>query len=109
VGLVIGLVGVLGIWALLILRSPQIQVTKDNLSAGRASIPRNLIGEPKAISKEEVFAERGPKLDPGAYKVFQGTVKTAIKIPISDPDDPTPYWLVSTRNPAKLVELLGKD
>ena len=109
VGLVIGLVGVLGIWALLVFRSPQIRVTKDNLSAGRASIPRNLIGEPKAISKEEVFAERGPKLDPGAYKVFQGTVKTAIKIPISDPDDPTPYWLVSTRNPAKLVELLSKD
>jgi hypothetical protein len=67
-----------------------------------------LIGEPEAIGKDDIFSERGPKLDPAAYKVFQGSVKTAIKIPISDPDDPTPYWLVSTRNPAKLVEILSR-
>jgi hypothetical protein len=108
VGLAIGLVGVLGIWGLLVFRSPQIRVTKDSLSAGRASIPRHLIGEPEAIYKDEIFAERGPKLDPAAYKVFQGSVRTAIKVPISDPDDPTPYWLVSTRNPAKLVKILSR-
>jgi hypothetical protein len=106
VGLLVGLVGVLGIWALLFFRSPQIRVTKENLTVGRASIPRSLIGAPKAIGKDEIFSERGPKLDPAAYKVFQGSLKTAIKIPIADPDDPTPYWLVSTRNPAKLVKIL---
>jgi hypothetical protein len=100
------LIGVLGIWALLFFRAPQIRVTKEKLYVGRASIPRDLIGEPVAISKSEVFSERGPKLDPAAYKVFQGSIKTAIKIPISDPQDPTPYWLVSTRNPAKLAIVL---
>ena len=106
VGLVVGLIGVLGIWALLFFRAPQIRVTKEKLYVGRASIPRDLIGEPVAISKSEVFGERGPKLDPAAYKVFQGSIKTAIKIPISDPQDPTPYWLVSTRNPTKLAIVL---
>jgi hypothetical protein len=106
VGLVVGLIGVLGIWALLFFRAPQIRVTKEKLYVGRASIPRDLIGEPVAISKSEVFSERGPKLDPAAYKVFQGSIKTAIKIPISDPQDPTPYWLVSTRNPTKLAIVL---
>lgn len=106
VGLVVGLIGVLTIWGLLLLRAPQIRVTKDGLQVGRVSIPRTLIGEPVAIGKAEIFAERGPNLDPAAFKVFQGTVKTAIKIPIVDADDPTPYWLVSTRNPAKLVEVL---
>ena len=106
VGLVVGLIGVLGLWALLFFRAPQIWVTKEKLYVGRASIPRDLIGEPVAISKSEVFGERGPKLDPAAYKVFQGSIKTAIKIPISDPQDPTPYWLVSTRNPAKLAIVL---
>jgi hypothetical protein len=106
VGLVVGLIGVLGIWALLFFRAPQIRVTKEKLYVGRASIPRDLIGEPVAISKSEVFGERGPKLDPAAHKVFQGSIKTAIKIPISDPQDPTPYWLVSTRNPTKLAIVL---
>lgn len=106
VGLVVGLIGVLTIWGLLLLRAPQIRVTKDGLQVGRVSIPRTLIGEPVAIGKAEIFAERGPNLDPAAFKVFQGTVKTAIKIPIVDADDPTPYWLVSTRNPAKLAEVL---
>jgi hypothetical protein len=69
---------------------------------------RNFIGEAEAISKEGIFLERGPKLDPGAYKVFQGSVKTAIKISITDPEDPTPYWLISTRQPDKLAELLKK-
>jgi hypothetical protein len=36
-------------------------------------------------------------------------VKTAIKIPITDAEDPTPYWLISTRNPDKLAELLKKS
>jgi hypothetical protein len=90
----------------LFFRAPQIRVTKEKLYVGRASIPRDLIGEPVAISKSEVFSERGPKLDPAAYKVFQGSIKTAIKIPISDPQDPTPYWLVSTRNPTKLAIVL---
>ena len=106
VGLVVGLIGVLTIWGLLLSRAPQIRVTKDNLQVGRVSIPRALIGESVAIGRAEIFAERGPNLDPAAFKVFQGTVKTAIKIPIVDSDDPTPYWLVSTRNPAKLAEVL---
>lgn len=106
VGLAVGLIGVLTVWGLLLSRAPQIRVTKDSLQVGRVSIPRTLIGEPVAIGKAEIFAERGPNLDPAAFKVFQGTVKTAIKIPIVDADDPTPYWLVSTRNPAKLAEAL---
>lgn len=106
VGLVVGLIGVLTVWGLLLSRAPQIRVTKDSLQVGRVFIPRTLIGEPVAIGKAEIFAERGPNLDPAAFKVFQGTVKTAIKIPIVDSDDPTPYWLVSTRNPAKLAEVL---
>jgi hypothetical protein len=106
VGIVVGITAVLAIWGFLVVRAPQIRVTQGKLSAGRASIPIELIGIPIAISKEEIFAERGPKLDPAAFKVFQGSVKTAIKIPIADPEDPTPYWLVSTRHPAKLVEIL---
>jgi hypothetical protein len=106
VGLIIGILGVGAIWALLILRAPVIEVSASALRVGLATIPRVFIGDPVTVSKSEIFAERGPNLDPAAHKVFQGSVKTAVKIPITDPDDPTPYWLVSTRHPAKLAEIL---
>jgi hypothetical protein len=109
IGLVIGSVAVSIIWALLFFRAPRISVTNKELTVARVTISRDLIGEPLAIGKHEIFAERGPNLDPAAHKVFQGSLKTAVKIPIIDPDDPTPYWLVSTRNPGKLVELLRKS
>ncbi len=108
IGLVIGVLSVGTIWALLIFRAPKIVVSKTELWVGNVAISRDLIGDTQVIPKEEIFAERGPKLDPAAHKVFQGTVKTAIKIRITDPDDPTPYWLVSTRNPVKLAEVLKK-
>jgi hypothetical protein len=58
------------------------------------------------IAKDQIFQERGPKLEPAAFKVFQGTVKTAVKIEISDPSDPTPYWIISTRKPIQLASAL---
>lgn len=108
IGLVIGTLAVSAIWTLLFVGSPMILVTAKELRVGRVSVPRSFIGEPKAVSKNEIFAERGPNLDPAAHKVFQGTVKTAVKIPITDPEDPTPYWLVSTRKPEKLLEILSR-
>jgi hypothetical protein len=109
IGLAVGVVVVITIWTLLILRAPTIELSQLELRVGRVGIFRNLIGEAEVISKDQIFLERGPNLDPGAHKVFQGSVKTAIKIAILDPEDPTPYWLISTRKPDKLAELLEKN
>jgi hypothetical protein len=97
---------VLIIWAALFVLAPIIKVNKETLAVGRVSIPRSLLGSINEIAKDEIFQERGPKLDPAAYRVFQGTVKTAIKIVVRDPSDPTPYWIVSTRRPAQLANVL---
>lgn len=107
IGIVIGLILVLSIWAALYFLAPVIRVGSSNLKVGRAIIPRNLLGKIEEISKEQAFLERGPKLDPAAYKVFQGTVKTAVKITLNDPNDPTPYWIISTRKPGQLAKALG--
>lgn len=106
IGLVIGPLIVLGIWAALYFLSPVIRVRKQFLSVGTATIPRALLGKISEIPKEQIFHERGPALDPASYKVFQGTVKTAIKIVIKDPEDPTPYWIISTRKPTELATVL---
>lgn len=106
IGAVIGSALVVAIWSALYLLAPVIRVRKTSFSVGRASIPRNLLGKIDQITKDRIFHERGPNLDPAAFKVFQGTVKTALKIAIKDPNDPTPYWIISTRKPAQLATVL---
>ena len=106
VGIILGSALVLAIWAALFFLAPVIRVGKTTLSVGRASIPRQLVGKIDEITKDQIFQERGPRLDPAAYKVFQGTVKAAIKIEIKDPNDPTPYWIISTRKPSQLATVL---
>jgi hypothetical protein len=106
IGIAVGLILVISIWAALFFLAPVIQVGSSHLTVARAKIPRNLLGNIEEIAKNQIFSERGPKLDPAAHKVFQGTVKTAIKITVNDPNDPTPYWIISTRKPAQLAEVL---
>lgn len=106
IGLVLGTMIVLGIWWALYFLSPVINVGLDTFSVGSASIPRDLLGKVEEISKQHIFEERGPKLDPASYKVFQGTVNTAVKIYLKDPADPTPYWIISTRKPSQLATVL---
>jgi len=106
IGIAVGLILVMSIWGALFFLAPVIQVGSSNLTVARAKIPRNLLGNVEEIAKNQIFSERGPKLDPTAYKVFQGTVKTAVKISLNDPNDPTPYWIISTRKPAQLAEVL---
>lgn len=108
VGVSIGLVGVIGLWSLLFFKAPHIVVTDSDLAVGGVSVPRKFVGIPEVVEKEQIFRERGPNLDPAAHRVFQGTVKTALKIPLTDPEDPTPYWLVSTRKPREFLEALTK-
>lgn len=107
IGLIFSSLLVAAIWATLFFYSPKIEVGHELLTVGRASIPRALLGEIIQIPKDQIFFERGPGLDPESYKVFQGTVKTAVKIAIRDPEDPTPYWIVSTRRPAQLATVLN--
>ncbi len=106
IGLIIGSVLVLAIWWAMFFLSPVIRVREKSLSVGVVSIPRSLLGRIEVIAKDQIFQERGPKLEPAAFKVFQGTVKTAVKIEISDPSDPTPYWIISTRKPIQLASAL---
>lgn len=109
IGIAVGLVLILSIWAALYFCAPVIQVGNSTLTVARAKIPKTFIGNIEEIAKDQIFSERGPNLNSAAYKVFQGTVKTALKITIDDPNDPTPYWIISTRNPAQLANLIKSE
>lgn len=89
--------------------SPRILVTGGELRAGRAHIPLKLLGPVQGFVGEAARQERGPRLDARAFLVLRGWVDPVVRIELTDPHDPTPYWLVSTRHPDLLAAALHAE
>ncbi|HWR85353.1 MAG TPA: DUF3093 domain-containing protein [Rhodoglobus sp.] len=107
VGVVVGIVLYAGVIGLLLAGSPRIEVTDDELLAGRARIPLRLLGTAEAARGEDAFAERGPRADARAWMLVRGWVDPVVRVPVEDPEDPAPYWLLSTRRPDELAAALN--
>lgn len=94
------------ITVLLVLSTPSITVTADTLQVGRATIERRHLGAVSHFRGKDATAERGTRLNGLAYLCIRGWVDPVVRIEITDPSDPTPYWLTSTRRPEQLVAAL---
>lgn len=92
----------------LVATAPVIRVTKEELVAGHARIPLDLVGQPTAFRGDDATLERGRRLDARAWLLIRGWIKPVVKVPVVDQDDPAPYWLLSTRNPDQLVRVLDE-
>ena len=92
---------------LLIVSTPSIVVTEKVLTVGRATIERRFVGSAQPFRGEEATAERGTRLNGLAYLCIRGWIDPVVKIDITDPSDPTPYWLTSTRRPDELASALS--
>ncbi len=109
VGVAVAVLLYLGAIGSLIYTAPVIAVDGGEFRAGRARIPVSLLGEPVAFTDEEATLERGRRLDARAYLCIRGWVKPVVRVPVTDPADPAPYWLVSTRTPQKLIAAIERS
>ncbi|MCK0177529.1 MULTISPECIES: DUF3093 domain-containing protein [Mycobacteriaceae] len=78
------------------------------LWVGPAHLPVSVIERTAEVPKTAKSAALGRQLDPAAYVVHRAWVGTMVLLVLDDPDDPTPYWLVSTRHPDKVLAALGR-
>ncbi|WP_231706596.1 MULTISPECIES: DUF3093 domain-containing protein [Tsukamurella] len=83
-----------------------VAVRDGELWAGNAHLPLELISRAAAVPAEAKSAALGRQLDPAAFVYHKGWIKTMIVVVLDDPDDPTPYWMVSTRHPEKMLALI---
>ena len=102
----LGSVTLLTVLVLSSVLSPLVVVDSERLLAGRISIPLSVIGNATEIAKSDLRTELGPQLDARAQLMIRGDLKGAVKVEISDPNDPTPYLVISTRRPRELVSAL---
>lgn len=91
----------------LVLASPVIQLTDEHFAAGRARLPLTFAGEATGYREPDATLQRGRLLDARAWLLLRGWVSPVVRIDVLDPQDPTPYWLVSTREPEKLAEAVN--
>jgi hypothetical protein len=92
-------------WALL-RSSAQIRLSGGVFQAGRARIPAELLGRAVAVDAVQMAALRGPRANARAYLCQRPWLQQGVLIEVADPDDPVPYWLVSSRRPHELVAAL---
>jgi hypothetical protein len=82
------------------------------LRAGRARIEARFLGSATPLDAEQTRRIAGPEADARAYLLLRPYLKRAVRVEITDPADPTPYWLVSSRRPddlARAVRGLTED
>jgi hypothetical protein len=104
-GFTVAILGTLSLFGLLFITSPTISVDK-HLKVGRMRIPLTVLASAEEIEREALKDLIGPKADARAQLFIRGYIKTAVKIQISDPLDPTPYVVISTRRPKELAVAL---
>lgn len=86
---------------------------ESELHVGDAHLPVRYVGEVEVVGKRDKRIALGPGLDPAAYVVHRGWVGPMVRVELLDEQDPTPYWLFSTRKPERVAEVLtsasGRD
>lgn len=87
--------------------SAQIEVRDGELRAGAAHIPLGLLGDPEPLNRDDTRRVAGVDADARAFLLLRPYLKRSVRVPVIDPADPTPYWLLSTRRPQLLTEAIN--
>lgn len=86
--------------------SARLRVGDHRFYAGRAVIDTSFLGDATPLDAEGTRRQAGVDADARAYLLLRPYLKRAVRVDLIDPDDPTPYWLVSTRHPEALARAL---
>jgi hypothetical protein len=92
-----------GVWALSRIK---ISVDSEHLHVDDAHLPRSVIGEVTVIDAAARRDLLGPDADPLAFVITRPWVPGGVRVDLVDPDDPTPYWFISSRHPERLAAAL---
>jgi hypothetical protein len=79
------------------------------LWAGLAHLPADVIARSAEIPRTAKSAALGRQLDPAAYVLHRPWVGPLVLVVLNDPDHPTPYWLVSSRHPERVLSAMRES
>jgi hypothetical protein len=83
--------------------SPRVEVEDGWLRAGRARIAGEFVAGAEPLDPEATRRVAGREADARAYLLLRPYLRRAVRVTVRDERDPTPYWLLSTRDPEHLA------
>jgi len=94
----------LGVFAL---NRVMIAVDDGELRVDDARLPLSVISSVTVLDAEGKRKLLGVDAEPLAFVIQRPWIFRGVRIDLNDPDDPTPYWYVSSRHPRELAAALG--
>jgi hypothetical protein len=98
----------IGLCLLLLWRfsAAKVDVRDGELWVGQAHLPLEFVGEVQIVPPAAKRKVLGPAFDPAAFALTRSWIGPMVWLEVRDENDPTPYWLISSRKPEKLVTAL---
>ena len=92
--------------ALIWLGRIRIAVTAAEFQVDDARLPLSVISDVVALDADGKREVLGVGAHPLAFVVQRPWIRGAVQVVLDDPADPTPFWVVSTRDPVRLATVL---
>ena len=83
-----------------------IEVDDTEIRVGRAHLQGEFLGESVALNNQQLKKIRTRDADPAAHLAIRFWSPLAVQLFVNDTIDQTPYWLISTSQPEKVLTAL---
>lgn len=83
-----------------------LEISDGELRVRGAHLPLSYVTGSVGLDAATLRRVVGREGDPAAFVAIRPWVGPGVQLWLDDPEDPTPYWVVSTRHPQRLLELL---
>lgn len=103
IALIIGGLVAVAVITLMLSTSKVVEVAGGELRVGKAHIPVEFLGEPVVTTGYEARLARGQNLQAHSFTTIRGGIDGIVTVAVTDPADPTPAWVVSSRTPDRLA------
>lgn len=90
----------------LLLMAPIVQIKDGVLTAGNSKVPANVLGEVQVLDDAALRRTIGPGADARAYLLVRGFIHKGLRIELIDSEDPTPYWVLTSRRPQQFAQAI---
>lgn len=87
----------------------KILISESELRIDKAHIERKYLGKVTVLDSDAMRLLRTRDANPAAYLAIKFWVAQGVKIEITDPRDPTPYWLITSKRGEELAASLIKS
>ena len=91
---------------LVLLSRGEVRVQDGVLHVPGARAPLTAFGTPEVLDGPALRRVLGPEADPLAWVAVRPWHRGAVLLPVVDPEDDTPYWVVGSRRPLALLRAL---